>query len=161
KDISECIRNEFNENNYHTEAEKKETRIKDNECKSYIVQCLEDNQIDLVRDKSTAYIACGRESDLEIFLSEFEEIICQLKVTRAELKEEDLICILLLTMPSFETAITILENMKNDELTLEKGHFQRDCRNRRRGGVRRQQWNDRGRGMVSVRADQMRMCKDI
>lgn len=164
KDVLECIKNEFNENNYNTETEKKAARIKDNKCKSYIVQCLEDNQIDLVRDKSTAYsmwksleeryekrgipgqmilrkrlmnMKLQKESDLEMFLLEFEEIIRQLKVTGAELKEEDLICTLLLAMPpSFETVITILENMKNDELTLEV------AKNKLRGEIERRKATD-------------------
>lgn len=150
KEVVDAIKVEFKKEGY-TEAEKKEmveAQKMDNKSKSIIVQCLSDSQIDLIREKETAYsmwktledryekkgiagqmmlrkklicIKLEEGGNLETFLAQFDEIIRQLKSTGAEIKESDLICNLLLAMPkSFETIIAIIENTPNEELTLEK-----------------------------------------
>ncbi|KAK9692948.1 hypothetical protein QE152_g34796 [Popillia japonica] len=55
KEVKEFIENEFKEENYTNETKKVEARKGDNKCKSYIVQCLDDTQIELIRNKTTAY----------------------------------------------------------------------------------------------------------
>lgn len=146
KEVIDYIEVEFKEENYREEREKKEAKRKDNRCKSYIVQCVGDSQVDLVRDCKTAYsmwknledryekkgipgqlvlrkklmsMKMKEDDDLEIFFANFEEVIRQLKAAGADCKEEDIVCTLLLAMPkSFETVLTILENVPPTDLTL-------------------------------------------
>lgn len=146
KEVIGYIKIEFDEEAYNDENSKNQARKKENKCKSLTVQCLSDEQIELVQDKNTAYnmwkcleeryekkgiteqlmlkrklmTAKLREGEnLEKFFTEFDEIIRQLKATGAECKEEDLVCNLLLAMPkSFETIIAVLESMPMKELTL-------------------------------------------
>lgn len=55
---------------------------------------------------------------LEEFLSKFDRVLCQLKSSGAEIKEED-VCTLLLALPeSYETVVTVLENMATEMLDL-------------------------------------------
>lgn len=149
KEIMKRIEEEFNEANYaDDQRQMKQKAIKeDNLCKSLIVQCLEDSQIDLVRDKGSVFsmwkslesryekkgmpeqivlrkrimaMKFKEQEDLEVFLTEFEDTIRQLKATGAEIEKKSVVCSLLLAMPkSFETVITILENMPPNELTLD------------------------------------------
>lgn len=147
KEVQEFIVNEFNENNYTDDKTRKEAKKRDNKCKSLIVQCLGDDQVDLVRDRNTAYsmwkslqdryekkgipgqlvlrkrlmgMKMKENENQECFLGDFEEVIRQLKVAGAECKEEDMVCILLLAMPkSFETVLTILENVPPTDLTID------------------------------------------
>lgn len=55
KEVMECLEKDFSEDDYEEEEEMKNAKKADNKCKSYIVQCLDDSQIDLIRDKDTAY----------------------------------------------------------------------------------------------------------
>ncbi|KMQ88684.1 copia protein [Lasius niger] len=56
---------------------------------------------------------------LEGFLSKFDHVLCQLKSSGAEIKEEDAICTLLLALPkSYETVVTVLENMAVETLDM-------------------------------------------
>ena len=57
KDVIGWTKEEFNEVNLAAsrETEKVKAKKDNNLCKSLIVQCLDDSQIDLVRDKETAY----------------------------------------------------------------------------------------------------------
>lgn len=146
KDVLESIVEEFLMQNYTDEKKMKEAQKRDQRCKSYIVQCLDDSQLDIIRDKTTAYsmwksledryekkgipgqlmlkkklisMKLKNINDLEEFLTEFDEVIRQLKATGVEVKDEDIICNLLLAMPpSVETIITILENMDPKDLTI-------------------------------------------
>lgn len=96
-------------------------------------------QIDIIRDKETAYdmwkslqdvyekrslsgklflrrklmsMKMNEREKLKEFLSKFDHVLCQLKSSGAEIKEEDAICKLLLALPkSYETVVTVLENM--------------------------------------------------
>ncbi|KRT79525.1 hypothetical protein AMK59_7638 [Oryctes borbonicus] len=146
-DVIECLDQEFKAENYTEEKERNAGKKKDNKCKSVIVQCLDDTQIDLVRDEKTAFsmwknlenryekkgipgqlalrrklmsIKLTEPDNLEVFLGEFDNIIRQLKATGAEVKDEDIVCNLLLAMPKeFDTVVTILENLPASELTLD------------------------------------------
>lgn len=146
KDVFQCIKNEFDESSYTDEEAKKKAKREDNKCKSLIVQCLGDDQVDLVRESRTAHgmwksleekyekkgipgqmiirkqlmcLKLKEGEDLEVFLSKFDELVRQLKAAGAECKEEDLVCTMLLAMPkSFETVLTILENIPSDDLSL-------------------------------------------
>lgn len=56
---------------------------------------------------------------LEDFLSKFDHLLCQLKSSGTEVKEEDAICTLLLALPKlYETVVTVLENMAIETLDL-------------------------------------------
>lgn len=55
KDVQECVQTEFKEDDFNEEKKMLEAQKKDQKCRSYIVQCLDDAQIDFIRDKSTAY----------------------------------------------------------------------------------------------------------
>lgn len=56
---------------------------------------------------------------LEDFLSKFDHVVCQLKSSGAEIKEEDAICTLFLALPkSYETMVTVLENMAMETLDM-------------------------------------------
>lgn len=127
-------------------AQREEARKKENKCKSILIQCIDDMQIDIVRDKTTAYdmwtslqevyekrslsgklflrrklmsMKMNEEEKLDDFLSKFEHVLCQLKSSGAEVKEEDAICTLLLALlKSYETIVTVLENMASETLDL-------------------------------------------
>lgn len=146
KDVLNLANAEFNEDDYPEAKEKLEAVRKHNLCKSLIVQCLANDQVALIQDKSSAYdmwkmlegryekkglpgqlmlkrklmsLRLREGESLEAFLSEFEETVRQLKATGAECNEKDTVCLLLLAMPkSFEMIVTILENMSEAELTM-------------------------------------------
>lgn len=61
----------------------------------------------------------NEKEKLSDFTTRFEHILCQLKSSRAEVKEEDAICTLLFALPkSYETIVTVLENMAIETLDL-------------------------------------------
>lgn len=49
--VADCIENEFNESNYDDDKKKTEARKSENKCKSLLVQCIDDTQIDLIQGK--------------------------------------------------------------------------------------------------------------
>ncbi|KAK9712911.1 hypothetical protein QE152_g24642 [Popillia japonica] len=55
KEVLEYIQTKYEVTYYENEDDKSNAKKKDKKCKSYIVQCLGDDQIDIVRDKETAY----------------------------------------------------------------------------------------------------------
>lgn len=146
-DVACCIENEYNESVYEDDKKKMEARKRENKCKSLLVQCIDDTQIDLIQDKQTAYsmwnalkeryekkgipgqimlrkrlmsLKVKEDDDLEDFIKQFDDIIRQLKVTGADISEKDQIYTILLALPqSYETVVTILENLPDNELTLD------------------------------------------
>jgi len=57
---------------------------------------------------------------LEDFILKFDHVLCQLKTSSAEIKEEDTICTLLLALPKqYETVVTVLENLPTENLSLD------------------------------------------
>lgn len=147
KGVYEFISSEYKDSDYAEERKRQDAKKKDNMCKSLIVQCLDDSQIDIIRGKETAYSMWkGLEEryekkgipgqlmlrrklmamklidvyKLEDFLAEFDLTINQLRATGADLRDQDIICNLLMAMPpSFETVVTILENSPSNILTLD------------------------------------------
>lgn len=143
--VEKIIEIKYRDEDYES-AQREEARKKENKCKSILVQCIDDMQIDIIRDKNTAYdmwislqdiyekrslsgklflrrklmsMKMNEEEKLDDFLSRFEHVLCQLKSSGAEIKEEDTICTLLLALPkSYETIVTILENMASETLDL-------------------------------------------
>lgn len=146
KEVLDCITTEYDPDNYTDVQQREQARKRDNRCKSYIVQCINDAQIELIREQNTAYkmwatlemryekkgipgqmvlrkkligMKLKEARNLETFLTKFDETVRQLKVTGADLKEEDLVCTLLMAMPhTIETVITILENIPPEDITL-------------------------------------------
>lgn len=55
KEVKGFITNVYNTEDYSEEKERKEAKKKDSKCRSLIVQCLENIQLDLIRNKDTAY----------------------------------------------------------------------------------------------------------
>lgn len=57
---------------------------------------------------------------LEDFLSKFDHVLCQLRTSGADIKDEDVICTLLLALPkSHETVVTVLENFPAEKIDLD------------------------------------------
>lgn len=147
QNVQDMIQVEYRDETYTDENRREDARKKDNKCKSIIVQCIEDTQIDIVRNKATAYAMWKslkdiyerkglsgqlflrrklmsmkmRENEkLEDFLIKFDHILCQLKTSGAEVKEQDTICTLLLALPkSYETVVTVLENSPVENINLD------------------------------------------
>lgn len=144
--VEHMIAVKYRDKDYATPALKEEAKRKENKCKPILVQCIDDMQIDVIRNKETAYdmwitlqnvyekrslsgklffrrklmsMKMNEGENLNDFLSKFEHVLCQLKSSGAEVKEEDAICTLLLALPkSYETIVTILENMAIETLDL-------------------------------------------
>lgn len=136
----------YRDEDYETSVQNEEAKKRENKCKSILVQCIDDMQIDIIRDKETAYdtwisledvyekrslsgklflrrklmsMKMNEGEKLDDFISRFEHVLCQLKSSGAEVKEEDAICTLLLALPkSYETIVTVLENMAIETLDL-------------------------------------------
>ena len=145
--VEDMIQTEYRAEGYADENRREEAKKKDNKCKSIIVQCIEDTQIDIVRNKETAYamwkslkdiyekkglsgqlflrrklmsIKMEENEKIEDFLLKFDRVLCQLKTSGAEIKEEDTIYMLLLALPkSYETVVTILENLPIESLNMD------------------------------------------
>lgn len=141
------IQIEYKDETYTDENRREDAKKKDNKGKSIIVQCIEDTQIDIVRNKRTIYAMWKSLKDmyerkglsrqlflrrklmamkmkenekLEDFLMKFDHILCQLKTLGAEIKEEDTICTLLLALRKlYETVVTILENLPVENTNLD------------------------------------------
>lgn len=146
QNVIDMIRSEYRREEYSDEGRREQAEKRDNKCKSIIVQCIEDTQIDIVRDKKTAYdmwrslkdiyekkglsgqlflrrklmsMKMEENEKLEDFLLKFDRILCQLKTSGAEIRDEDTICTLLLALPkSYETVVTVLENLPVENMNL-------------------------------------------
>lgn len=55
KDVFEVIEHIFNETVYNTEAKVREYKTKDVKARSLIVQCVTDEQLELLKNKESAY----------------------------------------------------------------------------------------------------------
>lgn len=144
--VEKMIEKKYRDEDYEIATQKEEAKKKKNKCKSILVQCIDDMQIDIIRNKETAYdmwislqdvyekrslsgklflrrklmsMKMNEGEKLDDFISRFEHVLCQLKSSGAEVKEEDAICTLLLALPkSYETIVTVLENMTAETLDL-------------------------------------------
>lgn len=144
-DVAGCVNHEYVQDVEDTKCEL--DRKKENRAKNLIVQCVDDSQIENLRDKVSAYqmwkclenlyekkglpgqlflkrklqsMKLSEGESVDTFLRNFDEVVRQLKSTGAELKDDDIICNLLLSLPkSFEVVVTVIENMPTESLTLE------------------------------------------
>ena len=144
--VADCIKEETDLTTLSEENKKKEIKM-DNKAKSLIVQCVKDNQLESLREKKTACsmwkmleqkhekkglpgqlylkkkmlsMKLNEGESLKDFLDKFDEILRQLKATGVVIDQQDIICNLLLTLPkSFETVVTVIENMPSDKLEYE------------------------------------------
>lgn len=132
QEVVDMIGKKFVESDYTDEQKRREAKKKDDKCKLLIVQSVANGQIDLVRDKKTAFamweslkemyqkkglpgqlflrrklitMKLNEGENLEEFILRFEQVLHQLRATGAEMKDEDAICNLLLALPkSYETS---------------------------------------------------------
>lgn len=121
------------------DATKSDEVKKDNKAKSLIIQCVDDSQLESLRDCQTAYamwnvldgkyekkglpgqlflkkkllsMRLKENESLIKFIEDFENIIRQLKSAKVDMKDDDMICTLLLSLPkSYETIATVIENV--------------------------------------------------
>lgn len=139
--VTDAINEEIRINGAMSEKEKEALVKKDAKAKSLIVQCVEDSQLETLRDKETAYkmwetlkekyekkglpgqlylkkkllsLKLEENKPLEAYLMEFEEIVRQLKGCGTQISDEDLICNLLISLPkSYDTIVTVIEGTPN------------------------------------------------
>ncbi|GBM20089.1 Copia protein [Araneus ventricosus] len=140
-DVKECI---FKP---PSETEDNQRPKKNKKCKLLIIQCIADSHLEYIKDKQTAWEICNSligaferkgiaiqlylrmkflmmkkedEDCLEVHFVKFDENVRHLKSASAKLEEGDIVCHLLLTLPSsYENVITGLETLTSEKLTLE------------------------------------------
>lgn len=124
-----------------------EHKRRDQKCKSQIIQRIADSHLEYAKDKATAYViwqslenAFQRKGiasqlllrkalltmkfntvndNLANHFLKFDKLIRELKSTGATLEESDVVCHLLLTMPTeYDTVVTALETVSTEVLTL-------------------------------------------
>lgn len=126
-------------------------RKKDNKAKSLLVQCIEDSEIESLRECKTAYQMWKvlankhekkglpgqlflkrkllsmklKENECPVkFIEEFDSIVRQLKSANIEITDEDLICNFLLSLPSsYNTFVTVVENLPGVTFEIVKNKF--------------------------------------
>lgn len=146
KGVCKWTKTEFNPNIYSEEKVKELELKQDKLCKSILVQCLDDSQLDIVSDKENACqmwkalkdryekkglhgqmflkkklmsLRLKEGESLENHIAEFENIIRQLITSGCEISDEDKVCNLLLSLPrSYETVSAIIEN--SSEISYEE-----------------------------------------
>lgn len=122
-------------------------RRNEKKCKSLLIQCIGDNHLEYVKDKeqakeifdtlqnvferkSVAGQLCLRKKimtmkfndgdNIENHFLVFDKTVRELKSTGADLKDIDVVCYLLLSLPkSYDVLVTALETLDQDKLTLE------------------------------------------
>lgn len=145
--VDDLIANEVKAENLPSDEARKKHIKNDNKAKSIIIQCVDDGQLENLREKKTAYkmwkcleeiyekkglpgqlylkrkllsMKLNEGECLDEFVLKFEEIVRQLKSTGTEMKDEDIVCNLLLCLPeSYNTVVTVLENLPKEDLTFE------------------------------------------
>lgn len=134
---------------------------KDNKAKSILVQCVEDTEIESLRDCKSVfqmwnvlkgkYEKKGLPGQLYLkrkllsmklkenkspikFLEEFENTVRQLKAADVKLEDQNLICNLLLSLPpSYETFVTVIENLSDVTYKTVKSKLLAEDEKRRMG----------------------------
>lgn len=149
-----------------TTDEKVKDKLKSDEkkCKSILVQCIADSQLEYIKDKAfakdiydTLTGVFERKSvagqlllrkqlltmkykdgdDISEFFLRFDRTVRELKSIGATLEELDVVCHLLLTLPkSFDSLVTALETMDQKNLTIDfvKSRLLDECGKRTGGG---------------------------
>lgn len=130
-----------------TVAEKDALMKQEHKAKSIIVQCVADSQLEHLRGKKTSHemwktledkferkglpgqlflkkkmlqMKLREGENLENFILQFEELIRQLNATGVNITEDEKICNLLMALPkSYETIVTVIENLPASELKYE------------------------------------------
>lgn len=129
------------------EMKKASLRKADKKCKSQIIQRVGDSHLEYVKDQGTSFeiwetlkstfmrkgiasqllirktLLCMKfnppTDTLESHFLKFDKLIRNLKSTGATLEETDVVCHLLLTMPTeYDVVVTALETLTTDQLTL-------------------------------------------
>ncbi|KAK9680835.1 hypothetical protein QE152_g38802 [Popillia japonica] len=139
-EIKQCIMEEKDEPDDNFKKQ-------DKKCKSVLIQCVANNQLELLKCKNTSFQMWKaledvfqrkgmasqlylrkklltmkyRESErIENYFIKFDEVVRELKSVGAKLEDVDIVCHLLLTLPkSFDPIVTALETLEPARLTLE------------------------------------------
>lgn len=135
--VVKMIERDFDEDDY-SGAGLTTARNQNNKCMNMITQSIDNSQIDKIRSKNTAYqmwkafeevyekkglpgqmflrrkllsLKMGENEDMECFLTQFEDLKNKIVAAGGEMKEEDAVCNLLLSLPkSYETIIAVIES---------------------------------------------------
>uniref|UniRef100_A0A1Y1MQF0 Endonuclease n=2 Tax=Photinus pyralis TaxID=7054 RepID=A0A1Y1MQF0_PHOPY len=144
--VIDCIEKQTDVTKLNEEGAKK-FKKNDSKARSLIVQCVVDDLLECLRDKSDAFsmwtvlenkfekkgltgqlflkrkmlsMKLKEGEPLAAFILEFEDVLRQLKASKVNMDEKDVICNLLLALPkSYETVVTVIENMEPGSLTYE------------------------------------------
>ena len=145
--VDESIRTEYKSADYTDETKRNEARKRDNKCKSTIVRCVSGNQIEILGGKETAYsmwmaleemhekqglpgqldlerkmmsLKLQENENLDEFIGRFDDTLCRLRASGVEVKEEDAVGSLLMSLPkSYEAVVTVLENLPEKDANLD------------------------------------------
>lgn len=144
--VLEHIQKNINTANLNLNEEKRRVLKNDCRAKSLLIQCVSDSQLEYLRNKDNAFETWNvlveryerkglpgqlflkrkllsmkmKEGEcLENFITQFEEVLRQLKSTGVAV-DEDIICNLLMTLPrSYEMVVTVIENMLSNQLNYD------------------------------------------
>lgn len=122
-------------------------RMREKKCKSILVQCIHDSQLEYIKDKKYAKeifdslkavfertsvagqlllrkqlltMKYADGADMQKHFLAFDKNVRDLKAIGATMEQIDIVCHLLLTLPkSFDTLVTAIETIDPDKLTLE------------------------------------------
>ncbi|KAF2891152.1 hypothetical protein ILUMI_15021 [Ignelater luminosus] len=130
----------------------------DKKAMSLIVQCVNDGQLEILMEKESSWkVLCNvyekkglaeqlglrkkllnlkmkENENFEDHIKTFEEILRQLRETRAVVSEDDIVCALLNSLPdSFPTIVTVLQNLPEESLNVDviKGKLRDEVERRR------------------------------
>lgn len=161
------------------DPERKKFLQMDRKAKSTLVSFISDECLEIVREKQTAKamwkaledtfakksvasqtvlrkqlarLRMREGSSMRSHFQMFDELVRQLKTAGAKLEETDLVAQLFLTLPdSFDPLVTALENMNEDELTLEKVKQRLLAEEMKRSDRREDPVDDKGAAFVGGR----------
>lgn len=153
--LNDMIENEFNAENFEQAADLNAARRRDSKCMNIITQCIESSQIEIIRNQRTAYgmwsaleqmyerkglpgqlflkrklfsMRLKEGENMETFLRQFDDTKNKLEAAGGELKEQDVICSLLLALPkSYETVVAVLENKEDVTLDFVKAKLKEEA----------------------------------
>ncbi|KAK9709142.1 hypothetical protein QE152_g26793 [Popillia japonica] len=106
------------------EADLEKLKKRDRKCRLQIVQRIADTRLEgiarqLLIRKSLLTLKFVNTQSMEAHFLKFDTLIRELRSTGATLEESDVVCHLLLTMPSeYDTIVTALETLSAENLTL-------------------------------------------
>lgn len=146
KEVDYTIEKKYERGDFENEEAFKKYQKHDRLAKSLIVQSVEDSQLEILREKESANemwdalktmyekkgmpgqlflrkkllsMKLGEDDDLNEFISNFDEVLRQLKAAGSPMTDQDAACNLLLCLPkSYDTLVSIIENNKPEDITL-------------------------------------------